>query len=407
VSDYADARTGRRRGYTPPTQQQRLIGAGVVGLTASVIVRWLLAPLDGSTLLLQVAAGLIGFVATLLYVQREQSRIVQGTSAHVAQRYHFGCNTCGHTWTWRHGDSWPQSPERADLSDLYAAAPPNALRGLKQALLEQDVRLLRGLRGLLPPEARPISTVLPTPNGPSIEAHGELGFGARRIERVLRGGYTSWTVTGLAWNEHPIELTATCTVEGDAAEGLVSALIQLWGDNIQQTSPTTFTISTQDEARAAAFRQHLSEELGEPVATPIPDTLAPHYELLTSPYSHLHVGEVCYVNAVKPQGRIAVETLQAAGRLDLIRNVLRGPNPEGRVYAAQALLTLAQQGTPLNPADAAAIKKIRTQPTPIMVCMGCMVHSEPAAGLLKATLQSVVGRSVILSEAKNPPSNLA
>ena len=71
-----------------------------------------------------------------------------------------------------------------------------------------------------------------------------------------------------------------------------------------------------------------------------------------------------------------------AKRYDLVRTALRGMNPEGRVYAAEALLSLARAGGELTAGDQAAIAKVRALKIPIRVCEGCIVGAEPAAKLL-------------------------
>jgi hypothetical protein len=63
-----------------------------------------------------------------------------------------------------------------------------------------------------------------------------------------------------------------------------------------------------------------------------------------------------------PPGRQETAALVAAGRFDLLRAVLRGLNPEGRAWAAHALLEHQKAGTKLDPADAAAIEKLRALP---------------------------------------------
>jgi hypothetical protein len=70
----------------------------------------------------------------------------------------------------------------------------------------------------------------------------------------------------------------------------------------------------------------------------VPSYLADAYELLLDP-----LRPIVYVPAGEDPcgpaaGRVAMDRLLSAGRDDLIRNVLRGLDPEGRVYACEALL---------------------------------------------------------------------
>lgn len=390
---YVDPKTGNPRGYTPPTPARLWASALFLSGFAALFGWWfspLLLPSDDFLLRAGIAAlvGAATFAGLLRLHAQERRRMVLGTSTHAIEMHYFACNSCGHSWTWRAGQDWPHIIHPVDLNPLYAAAPPGTLRKLKRAWLEEDLRLLLRLWSLLPPQNGSVSQALPR-NTTNPDADKEFGFGGHHAERTYRNGYTVWTLRALSWDDGLVRLHATCQVSGKEAEALASALIAFWGGDLEQSDPTTFSVAWADETRFAAFEQRVAVELGELEPIELPDDLVPAYTLLTSLDSRLHVGEVCYYAATKPTGRVAIETLQASGRADLIRNVLRGLNPEGRVYAAQALLALVHQGTPLDPRDAAAIETLRAQPTPIMVCMGCEVHAEPAAGLLPPLLNSV------------------
>lgn len=379
TEEVVDPKTGHSRPYNPATGTRLVVLTLFISLGLALFL-WVILPTPNK-LLFAALAGVGCFGALIWLNRRERQQVELGLSPNFARLHHFTCNTCGFAWEWRVGQPWPQVVHPIDLNPLYAAAPPNSLQPLKRALLEQDVRLLASLRGLFNAETGLVSGVL-SHDTTNPDADKDLGFGGRHVERLLIGGYTRWQVNLLAFDDQPINLTVHCEVSGEAAEALASALVHLWKGEVQQRGPTSFVSTYDDEVRFAAFRHRVAAELGatEPIA--VPDNLAPAYDLLTSLDSRLHVGTVCYVDARKPDGRVAIETLQAAGRLDLIRNVLRSLNPEGRIYAAQALLALSEQGTPLNDADVAAIATLCAQPTPIIVCMGCTVFAQNASALL-------------------------
>ena len=58
--------------------------------------------------------------------------------------------------------------------------------------------------------------------------------------------------------------------------------------------------------------------------------------------------------------------MRSARRFDLLRNVLRGPNPEARVYALKAL-----RETGASTSDRAAIEAVSALPLKIRACSGC------------------------------------
>ena len=76
---------------------------------------------------------------------------------------------------------------------------------------------------------------------------------------------------------------------------------------------------------------------------------------------------------------MAITALIEKERWDLIRNVLRGPNPEARIYAAEALL---RPNAPITAADRETIARIRSLPILISICRGCEVTEAQAADLL-------------------------
>nr|MBA3463193.1 hypothetical protein [Deltaproteobacteria bacterium] len=116
-----------------------------------------------------------------------------------------------------------------------------------------------------------------------------------------------------------------------------------------------------------------------PIPTPdIPAALESAYNELTG----LHVG-VIGVGRVGVAGRLAeqpIAAIVAARRIDLLRAILRGPNPVGRVNAACALL--AGFANLLDDTDREAIRIIKALPIPIMMQSGCTMMEKRAAELI-------------------------
>jgi hypothetical protein len=59
-----------------------------------------------------------------------------------------------------------------------------------------------------------------------------------------------------------------------------------------------------------------------------------------------------------------------------VRTVLRGINPEGRAWAAWALLAEAKRGTPLVEEDRAALAKLESLPLELFTCSGCVFATQ-------------------------------
>ena len=132
------------------------------------------------------------------------------------------------------------------------------------------------------------------------------------------------------------------------------------------------------------FSQHLdsvTSVLGRSTDVLVSDDVARAVRTLTSPFSSLHVREGRLVgwNAT---GQTAMEMLIENGTPGPIRLALRGPNPEGRVYAAKALLALEARGRVLDKKDRETIRIIRTLALPIYRRSGCLVDRVKASDLL-------------------------
>lgn len=142
----------------------------------------------------------------------------------------------------------------------------------------------------------------------------------------------------------------------------------------QQQDPTDKEVTVTLPAMAT-FEKTLAEALGPRASVEIPETLRASYNILMSPFSELTVAAVCGIASTPTEGQSAMNQLREAGRIDLIRNVLHGPNPGARIFAAQALIDLAGNQQRLDPADRATIETLRHLGIPIRVCRGCIISS--------------------------------
>ena len=125
----------------------------------------------------------------------------------------------------------------------------------------------------------------------------------------------------------------------------------------------------------------MHQALGARAEIKVPPALAADYALLTDPLNDLRFGTMCGDGGDKPAGRVAIEHLMGTRGGDWVGNVLRGDNPVGRVYAAEALL--ATQGIArLNQRDRDTIDAIKKLDIPIAVCDGCEVSDQRADALL-------------------------
>ncbi len=124
------------------------------------------------------------------------------------------------------------------------------------------------------------------------------------------------------------------------------------------------------------YYKAVAEQLGAMRSVRVPSELTDAYQYLTSPFNNSRVGNgSCGLDGPILRGKISIDLLVEAKRVDLIENVLRGYNPGGRVFAAIALLKMEQNGLHLESEITGTIEKVGALDIPISVCAGCIVKS--------------------------------
>jgi len=90
-----------------------------------------------------------------------------------------------------------------------------------------------------------------------------------------------------------------------------------------------------------------------------------------------YYGYTCGPGGGEPKGRKAFEKIVEAKRFDLLRNIIRGYNPEGRAYALEAFLAVYSEAEPfLTKEDKSCIKKLLLSDIQINACGGCDAFPE-------------------------------
>jgi len=217
----------------------------------------------------------------------------------------------------------------------------------------------------------------------------DLGFSCRRVRVELYGKCTTTRITFLVFADRvgPIEVTCRAMSEGEWRE---------WGKRIaaeyESHKPVADKIglafSSGHRAGPAAFGNARAAVLGPPLGVdPHPD-LEKDYLSLWSPFTDLQYG-LCYgEDGGPPGGRVAIEKILAHEQgKPLLLDLLVCPNPESRVYAAEALLRLAAKGLRLSDGERKAIEWIRKSEVEIHVTRGCLQSFEPAAEALGKMLE--------------------
>jgi len=108
------------------------------------------------------------------------------------------------------------------------------------------------------------------------------------------------------------------------------------------------------------------------------------YNKLLYPMNVYPFGNKCGINKVIPEGKKAIETLIKHNRFDLIKNVLKGYNAEGRAYAMKAIMEYKK----IDDETMAVINKLRKSYLTLNDCYVCLIKKTTYNDLyLKLTSQ--------------------
>lgn len=253
--------------------------------------------------------------------------------------------------------------------------------GVDRGSLNQDFDMIEQTRNALPPAANRINVLkkLHSDVDPDVV---DLGFDQLRISFKLRGGYSDCEFQMILYYDDLQELDVKCYWDNGASEAVDAALRNAFGPGFSIARGTARGLGRIEglahydfprmKARAA---ERLHNELGPMNQVDVPEDLKDAFEMLMSPKVQHTVGSQCSYAGIPPPANLATRKLINADRADLLRNVLHGPNPEARVYAAWGLTRLEA----LSEADRRIIDKLRHLDITMLACYGCMTLGEPSA----------------------------
>lgn len=267
------------------------------------------------------------------------------------------------------------------LAGVVDACPQTAPVPVNQDWLRSDEKRIAQVRDAFGRAELTVELLREIAGSSDVREDRVIGFGARRVRLALYGGYTTIWMNLLAEepDEHgrsrvvALELEQRGSAESWAA--VAPTLHKAWAGSPAASAlgerESAITYERRDAARLAALRAKIEKALGAVSAAEVPSGLARAFGRLTSPHEELVIGRSCFSDGGPPPGAEDIRALAAAGRHDLVRSVLRGFNPEGRVWAVHALLEHARTGGVLDEADKRAIDVLRALPLKLACCDGC------------------------------------
>jgi hypothetical protein len=260
---------------------------------------------------------------------------------------------------------------------------------LDQHRISKDAAVAVRVAAALALEKAPLSDVVEKLGPGDTLEDRDIGFGARRVRMLLSGGYTRTRITLVAWKNHVGPLEVTCLTGHEGAWGaLRERVAKAYAPYRPTALPNGLRVQLGDKAGPRGFHKARSAALGGPLAMePHPD-LAKQYTWLWSPLSDVYYGLKKGYGGSPPRAREAVEVILAHRHgAPVLRDLLCCPNPESRVYAAEALLRLEREGEKLPEGTQRAIDWVRKSDVRIHVARGCELTWEPAKRALGEILK--------------------
>jgi hypothetical protein len=260
-------------------------------------------------------------------------------------------------------------PEAAPPVDLDAARLPH---DVDRAWLRKDVALVARFAALLP--LRSLDETLAAFGQPC--ATIDQGFGIEARTCLLAGGYTRCWLTLLSHQGAIFDAEAKCVASEKAWTAIEPVIGKLYADSLVPAGlavdRNVASLSTRDEAVRARAMAALATTLGPRSNAAIPEALAQAMTLLDAPTRSLTIGTACGVGGSPPEGNLAMQELVAAGREDLLRDVMRGMNAGGRIYGYIGLRLLGRN----TPEDDATFDRLTALALDVETCGGCRTTTQ-------------------------------
>ena len=151
-------------------------------------------------------------------------------------------------------------------------------------------------------------------------------------------------------------------------------------DEYKKRERPYYEYNFKDTKRYNQYKLTIEERLGMiPVIEEKDSLIKEAYNLLISPIEHYYFGSECNGGeSGHPDliGRKAIDILIKNKKIDLIKNILKGFNPEGRAYAFDTLVWLHhKKKINLNKKDIEILSKITKLDCTIYSCLGCERYS--------------------------------
>ncbi|TRX03228.1 hypothetical protein [Flavobacterium gawalongense] len=231
----------------------------------------------------------------------------------------------------------------------------------------------------------------------------DLGFGLTYIECAQYGGYVTASIKILSFENEIIQYEISYS---DKDYKIIESIFKKNNVLKKKTSHGTdkckpHTFCFQNHVLFDKFKGNVSKELGKinlNINTINSDSQY-YYNYLINPINSYIFGTFCSDGDFELEGRKAINHFISKNDFTTIKEIIKGYNPEGRIYAVEALLNFVKEGkTTLTKEEKFAIQKIIALKIPIRICYGCIISQSTAKELLAFKIDFREKKRVIKKE---------
>lgn len=246
--------------------------------------------------------------------------------------------------------------------------------------------VIRSVRSILPLEGRSVEEVR-TLNPKKLTLRA-TGFGATVVRGLLPGRLGNAMFAVVGHEGVVVSATITLSLHASTPDSVRAWAARALGSEFVGTDDGKLVLSWSDTDRMQRMHAARQRVLGPSPSVRVAADLTEAYAHLVSELGG-EIGSACGAAASPTQTHRMFRTIDETDDLDVLRSIMRGPNPEGRIYAARSLARRATDGSvQLTEQDEAAYAALSALSIPIRSCSGCSVReTELSADLLAGAVR--------------------
>ena len=218
----------------------------------------------------------------------------------------------------------------------------------------------------------------------------DIGFNAKRHIWHQGGGYVDNWMTICSYKDTifycKILITSTDVEKIEILAQRDSTIQNLLNQNWRKKyseSHEYLEFEYLNEELYSKYKTIVKNEFGEFREKEADSLIYNDIQILTSPFENYAFGYACSVAGMPPKGRIAIENIKKYDPT-IVKDIILGYNPEGRIYGIEAFLELVEQKKlEMTTEDRNIIKKVLNLNILINECSGCIFTSILAKDLFR------------------------